>query len=115
MAMAGPRWLLPLLLILGLPLATCVSERPSAPAEPTSVAASAPEAPPASPVATPAVIPGPNVTLLPDGSAILGPRVGDVAMLRRMPDGTFKRVCGPPEADMRDMIEAKMRARRGGQ
>jgi len=50
---------------------------------------------------------------MPDGSAVLAPRVGDVAMLRRMPDGTFRRACGAPEADMRDMIQAKMRARRG--
>ena len=115
MATAGPRRLLPLLLIFGLPLAACAGDRPSAPAEPTP-AASEPEVVSAVPVATPPkVIPGPNVTVLPGGSAILGPRVGDVAMLRRMPDGTFKRVCGPPEADMRDMIEAKMRARRGGQ
>jgi len=115
MATDGPGWLLPLLLILGLPLAACAGDRASAPAEP-ALAASAPEAPPDPPVAAPPrVIPGPNVTVLPDGSAFLGPRVGDVATLRRMPDGTFKRVCGPPEADMRDMIEAKMRARRGGQ
>jgi hypothetical protein len=48
-----------------------------------------------------------------DGTAILRPRVADVAMLRRMPDGSFRRECGPPEPDMREMIQGMMRARRG--
>ena len=110
----GSRWLLPLLLMIGLPLAACEGERPAPPADAPPAAAVAKPAAPAVP-ASPQAIPGPNVTVLPDGSAVLRPPVGDVAMLRRMPDGTFKRVCGPPEADMRDLIEAKMRARRGGQ
>jgi|GEM_PF-3282210 len=96
--------------------AGCGVDQPAPVAQPVAVVASAvaPAAPPAAPPPTPGrLIPGPDVTLMPDGSAVLAPRVGDVAMLRRMPDGTFRRACGAPEADMRDMIQAKMRARRG--
>ena len=112
------RWL-PLLLSMGLPmgpvLAGCGGERVPAPVEITpSAASTAPPAAPAPATRTREIIPGPNVTLLPDGTAELRPPVGDVAMLRRMPDGTFRRACGAPEADMRDMIQAKLRARRGG-
>jgi len=99
--------------------ASCGMDHPaSAAATVPDVATAAPPAPPpaaAQPVsgAPGKVVPGSDVTMMPDGSAVLGPRVGDVAMLRRMPDGTFKRVCGAAEPDMRDMIQAKMRARRG--
>jgi len=109
------RWL-PLLLAscpLCFTFAGCGIDQPTPAAQPAgAVAAVVTAAPPA---ASPPgkLIPGPDVTLMPDGSAVLAPRVGDVAMLRRMPDGTFKQVCGAPEADMRDMIQAKMRARRG--
>jgi hypothetical protein len=115
------RWL-PLLLTigsLGFASASCGMDHPASAAATTpAVGEAAPAAaPPAA--AQPASgapgkpIPGPAVTMMPDGSAVLGPRVGDVAMLRRMPDGTFKQVCGAAEPDMRDMIQAKMRARRG--
>lgn len=110
------RWL-PLLLTTTLGLGACGGERPAA-VEPTSAATVAPSGPPPAAAPPAAVQPrhlvaGPNVTVMPDGSAELRPPVGDVAMLRRMPDGTFKRLCGAPDADMRDMIQAKMRARRG--
>jgi len=92
-------------------------DHPASAAVPTSdVVVSAAPPPAAAPLASTVpgkLVPGPDVTLMPDGSAVLGPRVGDVAMLRRMPDGTFKQVCGAPEPDMRDMIQAKLRARRG--
>lgn len=114
------RWLRLLLMVVpvGFAVGGCGVDRSPLIAETTGAAAAAPASPTSSsdpPAAVPPrkVIPGPDVTVLPDGSAVLAPRVGDVAMLRRMPDGTFKRVCGPPEPDMRDMIQAKMRARRG--
>jgi hypothetical protein len=43
----------------------------------------------------------------------IGPRVTDVAMLKRMPDGTYERTCGPPDPETRTMMEAVMRARMG--
>jgi hypothetical protein len=114
MPMAGPRWL-PLLLVAGLPLGACGAERPGdSVATTAAVVGASPQPPPAAPAQARQVIPGPDVTLMPDGTAVLAPPVGDVAMLQRMPDGTFRRVCGPPQADMRAMIEAKRRARRGG-
>jgi len=110
------RWL-PLLLTMGLPLAACGGDRPAETVPVTGAVTAPGEAPPAAPAPATRrqIIPGANVTVLPDGTAELRPPVGDVAMLRRMPDGSFKRVCGAPDADMRDMIQAKMRARRGAQ
>ena len=115
------RWL-PLLLTicpLGFTLASCGVDPAPVAATTPQVASAAPGGPPAAtPPAAPVpgrLLPGPVVTLLFDGSAVRGPRVGDVAMLRRMPDGSFKRVCGAPEPDMRDMIQAKMRVMRGAQ
>jgi len=113
------RWLPMLLTIcpLGFTLASCGGDPAPVAATTSQVTSAAPGGPPAAaPPAAPApvkLLPGPGVTLMPDGSAVLGPRVGDVAMLRRMPDGSFQRVCGAPEPDMRDMIQAKMRVMRG--
>lgn len=121
MAMDGPRWLplwLPLLLAIGLPLGACGGERAadtavrSAEVVPPAAAALAPAPAPAATAPQPAA--DPDVTQMPDGSFALAPHVGDVAMLRRMPDGSFKRVCGPPDGEMRTMLEGMMRARRGG-
>lgn len=108
-------WLRPLLAVgaIGFAVGGCGPDHPPPITETSAAAVVAVSSLPAAPPPAPKVIPGPDVTVLPDGSAVLRPRVGDVAMLRRMPDGTFKRVCGAPEADMRDMIQAKMRARRG--
>ena len=108
-----PRWLPLLFLATGLSLGACGPDQPPAPVEvkagPLTAAATSPA--PATPPPAPKV--GATVTVFSDGSAELRPPVGDVAMLRRMPDGTFKRVCGKPDQNMRDMIEAKRRQRRG--
>jgi len=108
------RWL-PLLLTIGLPLAACGGDRPPAGVEATAAAGvvAPPPAAPAPVAPAPPALPGPDVTVMSDGTAILRPRVADVAMLRRMPDGSFRRECGPPEPDMREMIQGMMRARRG--
>jgi len=107
----GPRWL-PLVLTFGLPLGACGGDRPAAPVATSAAETAAPAPPPAAPP-PPQVPSGPNVTVRPDGSASLRGRIGDVAMLRRMPDGSFKRVCAPPDSETRTMLEGMMRARRG--
>jgi hypothetical protein len=38
--------------------------------------------------------------------------LGDVATLQRQPDGTYKRVCGEPQPEVRTMLEGVIRARR---
>jgi len=54
-----------------------------------------------------------DVTVFPDGSREIGPRITDVAMLKRLPDGTYERTCGPPDPETRTMMEGVMRARMG--
>lgn len=54
-----------------------------------------------------------DVTVFPDGSSEIGPRVTDVAMLKLMPDGTYSRTCGPPDPETRALMEGVMRSRMG--
>jgi hypothetical protein len=56
----------------------------------------------------------PEITIASDGSEVLAARVSDVAVLQRLPDGTFKRLCGAPDVETRAMLEGVMRARRPG-
>ena len=56
----------------------------------------------------------PEVTVMPDGSLELRPRITDVTMLERQADGTYRRRCGPPNPETRAMMENAMRARMGG-
>jgi hypothetical protein len=50
-----------------------------------------------------------------DGSLELRPRITDVSMLERQPDGSYRRRCGRPSDETRAMMEQAMRARRGGE
>jgi hypothetical protein len=102
-----------LLAVLWLP-ACGVDQSAPAPSLSGLVASTTPPAAASSRGAPPA-----NVTVLSDGTAVMVPPVRDVAMLRRMPDGSYKRVCGAPDSELRavmqdrhDKMEA-MRAARG--
>jgi hypothetical protein len=96
----------------------CSSDRPVATASatpltaPTATVAAAATASPGAGVVGPSALAAPVVTTMADGSLRLGPRITDVAMLNRQPDGTFRRVCGPPDAETRAMLDGKLRARR---
>ena len=57
--------------------------------------------------------PAPIVRSLPGGGGMMiDPGVRHVATLRRQPDGTFKRTCGPPSDDARAAFETVRRARK---
>jgi hypothetical protein len=94
----------------------CSADRPAATASSTPLTSPAPTTAAAAATtvtaAAPSALAAPVVTTLADGSLRLGPRITDVAMLNRQPDGTFRRVCGPPDADTRAMLDGKLRARR---
>src|SRR5580765_7319425 len=49
--------------------------------------------------------PAPIVRSLPSGGMMIDPGVRHVATLRRQPDGTFKRTCGPPSDEARAAFE----------
>ena len=55
----------------------------------------------------------PTVQVMADGSLELRPRLTDVSMLERQPDGSYRRRCGRPSEQTRTMMEQAMRARRG--
>lgn len=103
--MAYVRWFA-MCLLLGWSLSACGGDRPSA----LETTVSAQVAVPA-----PAGTTSPAVTKLADGSSVMVPRVGDVAMLQRQPDGSYKRICQKPDGDTRTMLEGMMRARRRAQ
>ena len=54
-----------------------------------------------------------RVQVMPDGSLELRPRLTDVALLERQPDGSYRRTCGRPSAETLAVMEAARRARRG--
>jgi hypothetical protein len=54
----------------------------------------------------------PEIAIAADGAQVLAPRISDVAMLQRLPDGTYKRLCGAPDVQTRTMLEGIMRSRR---
>ncbi|HEY4187959.1 MAG TPA: hypothetical protein VGP07_22985 [Polyangia bacterium] len=95
-------------ILLALPLSACGGDRPSA--LETDVSAQAAVSPP-----PPASTTLPTITKLADGSSVMVPKVGDVAMLQRQPDGSYKRICQKPDGDTRTMLEGMMRARRRAQ
>ena len=96
------RWFA-LSLLIGLPLSACGDDRPSS-VDPTV------SAPAAVQVAVSTKLPA--ATRMADGSRSMAAEVGDVAMLQRQPDGSYKRICQKPDADTRTMLEGMMRARR---
>jgi len=57
----------------------------------------------------------PLVQVMADGSLELRPRITDVSMLERQPDGSYRRRCGRPSAETRAMMEQARRARRGSE
>jgi hypothetical protein len=88
-------------------LAACSGERASAP-EP----APPPSRPAAPPVLPPAPPSAPAVTAMPRGILRLDVPLGEVATLKRQPDGTYKRVCAAPDREARAMLDGVMRSRR---
>jgi len=66
---------------------------------------------PAPVIATVVTTSVPEITIAPDGAQVLAPRISDVAMLQRLPDGTYKRLCGAPDVQTRTMLEGIMRSR----
>jgi len=98
-------WALALVMTVPLFSLGCGAERPAATERSTAV-----QAKPA-PVAE-AIVRN-DVTVFPDGSREIGPRITDVVMLKRLPDGSYERTCGPPDPETRTMMEGVMRARMG--
>ena len=113
MTTSGARWRgLFVVLAVWLPVLGCAGDRSPSPEGPPPPAAPIRAAPsPVVPAATKGA--GIGVTILSDGSSVIGQRITDVAMLRRQPDGTYERTCGPPDPETRTMMEGMMRARRG--
>jgi len=95
-----------LVLMVSAAFLGCGSERPALPETTPATTRAAAEPPPR------AVLPK-DVTVFPDGSSKIGPRITDVAMLKLLPNGTYARTCGPPDPETRTMMEGTMRARRG--
>src|SRR5438128_1790626 len=96
-------------------LAGCPGDRP-APSAPRVVAGSplAADSSPVGAAAAPVATTGedrPTVQVMPDGSLELRPRITDVSMLERQPDGSYRRRCGKPSDQTRTMMEQAMRAR----
>ena len=111
MMMSGPvRRALVVVSMMGLPLLGCAGDR--APQVPTPPPTAVLAAPPPSPI-VPGAATASDLTVFPDGSSMIRHRLTDVAMLRRQPDGTYDRTCGPPDPETRTMMEGMMRARRG--
>jgi hypothetical protein len=92
-------WAFALVMTVSLFPLGCGAERPAATERSTAVQAT----------------PGPAAEAVVRTGVIreIGPRVTDVAMLKRLPDGTYERTCGPPDPETRTMMEAVMRARMG--
>jgi hypothetical protein len=92
--------------VLSLLILGCGGEPPvvgrSSPVASTAATVIAPS-PPAS---------APEITIAPDGAEVLAPRISDVAMLQRLPNGTYKRLCGAPDVQTRTMLEGLMRSHR---
>jgi hypothetical protein len=115
MMMTGAVWrVLVVVSTVGAPWLGCAGDRaPEAPTPPPTSVLAAPTPTP-TPVVPIVKTSGNNeVTIFPDGSSMIRHRLGDVAMLRRQPDGTYDRTCGPPDPETRTMMEGMMRARRG--
>jgi len=98
-------------------LAGCAGDR-AAPAATRALAAST--AVPSPPAANGAALGSaattddrPSVQVMADGSLELRPRMTDVSMLERQPDGSYRRRCGKPSDETRTTMEQAMRVRRG--
>lgn len=82
-----------------------------------SVALAACESPPPpAPDPRPSGGAAPTLTAMPGGGEMIEPPLREVLTLRRQADGRYKRLCGPPDAKQRAMMEQAFRgmaARRG--
>jgi len=97
----------------GSGLAGCSGDRsPTAPPGPPQPASALTTPSAAAPAAAPTGD-RPAVQVMADGSLELRPRLNDVSMLERQPDGSYRRRCGRPSDETRTMMEQAMRARRG--